>query len=405
MPETARERVKKAIKHQEPDRVPIDIGGTASSTIAAGPYRQVAELLNIDITPTYMADVMCQTVMMNEEMLTALGSDAKLVYYMPETWQDGRAYDGTPVKIPSLFNPEETPDGARVIRNSQGIPTVKMPRDGFFFDPCHHPLQNIKTVDDIGKTEVLWHTLARPSWLNRSLEQIAEEVKELRANTDRVLIGDFQGQIFQASQLVRGWTEFMMDLVSKPAQAQAIMEATTQALMESFDVYADTLGPHLDIIQMCDDLGMQVAPWMSPDTYRKMVKPYHSRLYGFIKKRCPHAAILLHSDGSIFPLIEDLIDTGIDILNPIQYTCKNMDLAEMKKTFGQDITFWGAGVETQSTLPFGTVQKVVDEVKRNIDLLAPGGGFVFAAVHNVTEGVPPENVITAFETAQEYGKK
>jgi uroporphyrinogen decarboxylase len=151
-----------------------------------------------------------------------------------------------------------------------------------------------------------------------------------------------------------------------------------------------------------DDLGMQDGPFMSPELYRKRVKPYHNKIYSFIKSHCD-AYLVLHSDGAISPFIPDLIEMGIDALNPVQFTAKGMQTDRLKREFGQDICFWGGGCDTQKVLPFGTPDQVRDEVKRRIDDLAPGGGFVFAAVHNITPGVPAENIAVMFETAREYG--
>jgi uroporphyrinogen decarboxylase len=159
----------------------------------------------------------------------------------------------------------------------------------------------------------------------------------------------------------------------------------------------------LDCIEMADDLGTQEMPLMSPETYRKHIKPYHAKLYRFIKDRCD-LPLFMHTDGSVYQLIPDLIDIGVDILNPVQYTARDMGLAKLKKEFGNDLCFWGAGIDPQGTLPFGTPQQVADEVKRNIDILAPGGGFVFGSIHNILEGVPTENIVAAFQTAAEYGR-
>lgn len=401
---TSRERVIAALNHQEPDRIPIDIGGTASSTIAAGPYRLTAEKLNIDISPTYMVDVGCQTVMVNEEMMTALGSDAKLITYMPDRWVDGQAYDGTPVKLPAAFITEDTPQGDKVIMDTNSNVAMKMPAGGYFYDPTGFPLKGVSTPEELLDHLVNFQTFSAASWLDRPLERMGPEVAQIRAETDRVLIGDFQAQTFMGAQILRGWTEFMLDMIAKPKLAGAILDRLTESHIRNFDALADHVGEHLDIIQLCDDLGMQDAPWMSPRMYREIIKPCHKRLIDHIKERCPQAYILLHSDGSMYSLIEDLLDVGVQILNPIQYTCKNMELDVLKKEFGQDLVFWGAGVDTQQTLPFASAQQVRDEVKRTIDVLAPGGGFVFATVHNITEGVPADNVLAAFQTAMEHGK-
>ena len=151
-----------------------------------------------------------------------------------------------------------------------------------------------------------------------------------------------------------------------------------------------------------DDLGMQDRPLLGPGLYRKMVKPHHARLFGFAKSRCD-AYLLLHTDGAVAPFIPDFIEMGIDILNPVQVSATGMDSKGLKREFGGEIAFWGGGCDSQRVLPFGTPQQVADEVKRRIDDLAPGGGFVFAPIHNIQSEVPPENVVTRFETARAYG--
>jgi uroporphyrinogen decarboxylase len=176
-----------------------------------------------------------------------------------------------------------------------------------------------------------------------------------------------------------------------------------EAQMRAFDRYAETVGKYVDIIQVNDDLGMQHATWTGPDTYRKLIKPYHAKLYRHIKDKCD-AFLFLHSDGSLYPIIPDLIEIGVDILNPVQYTAADMDLAKLKREFGNDICFWGGGIDTQEALPSWEPEQVADQVRRNIDVLAPGGGFVFATVHNVVEGVPVENVLATFRTAAEHGR-
>jgi len=173
--------------------------------------------------------------------------------------------------------------------------------------------------------------------------------------------------------------------------------------MRAFERYAATVGRYVDVIEVADDLGTQDATWMSPEMYRRHVKPYHAKLYKHIKNCCD-AYLLMHSDGSLYPIIPDLIEIGVDILNPIQYTAKDMELSRLKKEFGKELCFWGGGIDTQKILPFGTPDQVSDEVKRNIDILAPGGGFIFGPVHNITEGVPVHNIISAYQTAVEHGR-
>jgi uroporphyrinogen decarboxylase len=180
------------------------------------------------------------------------------------------------------------------------------------------------------------------------------------------------------------------------------MDHLAEANIRRFERYAETVGRYVHVIQFEDDLGMQDRPLLRPALYRKLVKPYHERLFRFAKSRCD-AYLLLHTDGAVAPFIPDFIEMGVDALNPVQVSAAGMDTKVLKREFGRDITFWGGGCDSQDVLPFGIAEEVADEVKRRIDDLAPGGGFVFGPVHNIQAGVPPENTVAMFRTAREYG--
>jgi uroporphyrinogen decarboxylase len=400
-----RDRILKALNHEEPDHLPIDVGGLDVDTLMVGPYRRLCEYLQVDPHPIYMPDIMEQTVIVNDLVADRLGCNthAKVIYFLPKTWREGQAYDGTPVMLPDGFRPLELPDGSQVVVDAEGNHDMIMPKGGYFFDVARHPLQNVEKASDFDRHISHIENFDRSSWADLPWNELALYVKDLKENEDKFLVGTFQGHIFQAGQILRGWSDFMLDLAARPSFAEALMDRIAEGHMQAFAKYADTVAKHLDVIEVADDLGIQHALWMSPETYRKHVKPYHAKFYGFIKDTCD-CRLLMHSDGSLYPIIPDLIEIGVDILNPIQYTAKDMELAKLKKEFGDDLSFWGAGMDTQTTLPFGTPQEIADEVRRNIDILAPGGGFIFASVHNITEGVPTENIITAYQTAVEHGK-
>ena len=402
MTDSSRSRILKAVNHEEADRLPIDLGGTDCSSIAVGPYRKLCDALSVDAGPCHIVDICQQIAIVDDRVADAVGSDAKVIWHLPEEWRDGEAYDGLPAKFPGGFDPELLPGGDRIVRDRSGNACLKMPAGGYYYDVCSHPLEHLESHAGLDRYDEYFDTMDRPPWYDMPLERLAETVGEIRRENDRALVGCFGGHIFQAGQFLRGWSQFLMDLVGRPAMAQAIMEKLTQAHIRAFDRYADTVYKHVDIIEVCDDMGMQNATWISPKTYRESVKPYHEMLYGHIKERTG-AKLLLHSCGSVSSLIPDFIEIGVDILNPVQYTAREMDLKRLKRDFGADICFWGGGVDTQKTLAFGTPEQVSDEVKRCIDILAPGGGFVFSVVHNVTEGVPLENILAAFETARAHG--
>jgi uroporphyrinogen decarboxylase len=398
----SRERILKAVRHEESDRIPIDLGGTDCSSIAIGPYRRLCEYLGIDAAPYQIVDICQQIVVVDDRVADELGADAKVIWHLPNEWVGGYAYDKTPVTYPAGFKPQLLANGDRVILDKHGNACLRMPDGGFYYDICNHPLKHVQDLKALDEYADAFEDMDRPEWYNMPLEKMEREIKKVRIHNDRALIGCFGGHVFQAGQFLRGWSEFLLDLAGNPSMAEAIMDRLVEEHIKAFDRYAETVYKYVDIIEVCDDVGMQSTTWISPDMYRNVIKPYHARLYDHIKKKTG-LPLLLHACGSVSSLIPDFIEIGVDILNPVQYTASEMDLATLKRNFGADICFWGGGIDTQETMPFGTPEQVSDEVKRCIDTLAPGGGFVFAVVHNITEGVPLENILAAFRTARLYG--
>lgn len=233
------------------------------------------------------------------------------------------------------------------------------------------------------------------------VEGLAEEVAALRQLTDRAIILNVGYQFVTLSRFMRGFENWMMDLALNPGFVAGLMDRILEVQLIMASQVLTACGDNVDIIYIAEDLGMQSGPLFSPQLYRSLIKPRQKRLVDHLKK-CSAAKIFYHSCGAVKTFIPDLIEIGIDILNPVQVSATGMDTAELKKMFGEDITFWGS-IDTQQIMPFGTPRDVRDEVKRRIDALAPGGGFVLAAVHNIRPDVPPENIIAMLEAAREYG--
>ena len=398
-----RQRVLAALRHEEPDRVPIDFGATVDSTIMATAYQELRQELGLGSSLTRVLDIAQQTAVIEDDVRQALGADLAPVFDEPREWRLGTLADDSPAEMPAKFRPQLQADGSRIVMDQDGNVVFKMPKRGHYFDPVHAPLAHATGTKDLDKyiDDIIHYDT--PSHLDKNYEDQAKEVKALRQNTDYALVGFFGGHVLQAGQVLRGWEEFLMDLLKNKTFAHALMERLTEAHLARFERYATTIAPHVDVIQFEEDLGMQDRPLMSPELYREMIKPYHQKLFAFAKSRCD-AYLLLHTDGAVAPLIPDLIDMGVDAINPVQVSAAGMDSKALKKEFGKDITFWGAGCDSQVILPFGSPEEVEDEVKRRIDDLAPGGGFVFAPIHNIQAGVPPENAVAMFRTAQEYGR-
>lgn len=274
-----------------------------------------------------------------------------------------------------------------------------MPKDeGLYFDWVDFPF-----------TEPEITVLDRYAWPRPDSPELVghlrDQAKFLREQTDYALVGTaiIGGGIFEQPARVMGLENFLMALVAEPRFADRLMGKITDIYIESCNNYLDQVGPYLDVFTYWDDVNTQSGWMIDPEIYRSRIKPLERRLVDAIKAKTD-AKIFFHGCGATFDLIPDLIDLGFDILNPVQVSAEGMDTKRLKREFGRDVVFWGGGVDTQRVLPFCSADEVRDEVQRRIDDLAPGGGFVFAAVHNIQAFVPPENIVAAFDTAREYGR-
>jgi uroporphyrinogen decarboxylase len=240
--------------------------------------------------------------------------------------------------------------------------------------------------------------------------RLAEGARRLRASTDRAIIGLFGGNLLEAGQFLYRNDNFFMLLAGEPDRAAAFMDKLVEMHMENLRRFLGAVGDFIDIIVFGDDLGMQTGPQISPEMYRRLFKPRHKTMWEAAKKRAPAGRggepgrppvrVMLHSCGGVRELLPDLIDAGMDAMNPVQITCEGMEAAGLKKDFGKDIVFWGGGCDTREVLRSGTPREVKDHVRRQVDVLARGGGFVFQQVHNILAGVPPANIVAMFDAVR-----
>ena len=377
-----RERVRLALNHQEPDRIPIDLGATIISSIAKTTYVQLKQQLGLPLEEITMLDYVQQLPYVSEDLMQRFGVDFRLVQLPAATaagvdiFEEGNYYAFTDRWGSKLHMPKE---------------------NGFYFDWVDFP---IKEPTLAALDQYRW---PRPD-SDETNARLGAVAKWLYENTDYALVGSavIGGGIFEQPARVMGLQNFLMALLTAPQFADRLMEQITDIYIESCSRYLDHVGQYLQVFTFWDDVTGQNGWLIRPELYRKMIKPKQKRLVEAIKKKTD-AKLFFHCCGAARGLIPDLIELGFDILNPVQVSARGMDTKELKAEFGKDITFWG-GIDTQRVLPFGKPQDVADEVKRRIDDLAPGGGFVLAAVHNIQALVPPENIVTMFDTALAYGK-
>jgi uroporphyrinogen decarboxylase len=397
-----RERALAALRRQEPDRVPLDFGGTVDSTISALGYQPLRRALGLGTNVTRVQDVVQYTAVIEDDLRQVLDVDTTPVLDQPLDWRSGSLVDGSPALFPARFQPSEQQDGSQVVLDTAGRIALKMPAGGYYFDPVYCPLADATSVQDIESAMAQIETYDRPDHLDMTYEHLARKARALRESSERLLVGFFGGHIFQAAQSLRGWDTFLMDLLSNRVFAEALLDRLAEANIQRFERYAQTVGQYVDVVHFEDDLGMQDRPLLRPSLYRQLVKPYQKKLFDHAKSRCD-ALLLLHTDGAISPFIPDFIDMGIDAINPLQVSAAGMDPKRLKREFGRDIAFWGGACDSQTVLPFGTPEQVTDEVKLGLDGLMPGGGYVFSPIHNVQAEVPPQNVVALFQAARQYG--
>ncbi len=377
-----RQRVIAALNHQEPDRIPIDMGGTIVTSITKKAYLELKRHLGMPVEDMVMLDYVQQLPYVDEPLLERFGVDFRLVQLPAAT-------------APGLEVFEEGDYYAFIDRWGSKL---HMPKDGgLYFDWVDFPVK-AATMEALDAYQ--W---PRPDPKEHILK-LREQAEQLYHSTDYALVGSavIGGGIFEQPARTMGLPDFLMALVAEPAFADRLMSRITDIYIESCNNYLDEVGDYIQVFTYWDDVASQNGWMIRPDIYRKRIKPLQRKLVEAIKKKTD-AKLFYHSCGATYDLIPDLIEIGFDILNPVQVSAKGMDTRKLKAEFGKDITFWGGGVDTQFVLPFGKPQEVRDEVKRRIDDLAPGGGFVFAAVHNIQAFVPPENIVAAFDTALEYG--
>ena len=383
----SRERVLKAINHEEPDRVPFDLGGTVVTGIHATAYVALREYLGLPSVEPKIIDILQQLAQVDDDVMEKLGVDVKNVAPRASTAFEMQIY--------------ETDDGRYTYFYDEWNIGWRMPKEhGLYYDMFSHPLSGEITAEDVDN-----YQLPDPNDPAR-YQGLKEAVRQVREGEQRaVVVGNMAAGIYELYMWTRGFEDGYADLVGNVPLSKKIlhryMDLQLVFLENTFNVVGED---GIDVIQMADDMAGQQGMLISPASYRKYLKPLHKEMFDFIKERSS-AKIFFHSCGSIRSVIPDLIEVGVDIINPVQVSAAEMDAADLKQEFGDDLVFWGGGVDTQNAFDDRhTPEDVREDVKRRIQDLMPGGGFVFNTVHNIQANVPPENIIAMWETLQEYGK-
>jgi len=377
---TSHDRVWQSLNHQEPDRVPFDLGGTGLSTIHVTAYQNLRRYLGLSPTEPCVAFTAEQLVRVDEDLAERLQTDVRPV--LP----------GAAAAFEYVFRDE----GAyEAYTDEWGIGWRKPKDGGYYYDMYYHPLADADSLDKL-------RAYPLPDPLDGGRFATLRSQAEAAASKGKaVALADPCAGIAEVYSWLRGYEQYYIDLALNQEYVAYMLDRLVEWKCAFWERALKEIGDLVDIVVEADDLGGQDAPLMSPKTYRNLIQPRHKRLFSFIKAQAS-VKLFYHTCGAVRSLIPALVDAGIDILNPVQISAAGMDPRELKREFGRDLVFWGGGVDTQGVLGTATPEQVKEHVRRNIEALAPGGGFVFAAVHDIQANVPPENVMAMWEAWKTY---
>jgi len=381
----SRQRLLTTLNHKEPDRVPYDFGAASTSGIKLEAYKNLLRYLGRnDLGAPDLIDRKYQTVLIDYEIAKLARSDAIGLYpHYSADWQTSI---------------EQTNEGTFLI-DEWGIKYKRL-NDGTYVN-VEGPLRSVWPTEEFG--QINW---PQPRD-KRRLDRVKVSINNLSAkNADLLKVMNFFTQgLFELSTWLIGYEEFLTSLIREPKKACGLLDRLLELKKIFWSWVFQEVNGSIDVVKQNDDLGEKQKPIISPDLYRKYLKPRHKELHNHIKSQSSDEVfILFHSDGAILELIEDFIETGIDILNPIQLSAKDMDPKTLKERFGDRLVFWGGGIDVTNELPQFNPQEVKGVVKKRMEILAPNGGFVFAPTQSIQTDVPPENIVAMWDAIEDFGE-
>jgi uroporphyrinogen decarboxylase len=394
---TSRERVLTVLNRGTPDRIPIDLGGSICTSINVMAYQQLKRRLGFSDPRSRVQNIVLFVPEVEEEMRRVLHVDVAALDRLEAApgvstsgkWKEHVLPNAEMAFFPEGFNPVVREDGTWELYHDGVMKGRLSPHSGSFV-PTYFPLQGASMedlerfdFDPIGDAE---------------LEQLGRRAQVLYDETDYAIFGWLGGSVFEATHYLVGFDEAMYRLAADVPFMTRLFERLVEQTVTNIERYLDAVGSYIHVIGFYDDFGIQTGPMISPQQFRSLVKPHLKTIYDCAHARSD-ARVFLHSCGSVYEIMEDLIEVGVDILNPVQTSAAGMDPAVLKQQFGDRIVFWGAGCDVQRVLPLGNPEEVRQDVRKRMDILGERGGFVFAPIHNIVSGVPPDNVAAMYEEA------
>jgi len=409
----SRQRARLTLDHQQPDKLVVDFGSTPVTGISASMVYKLRKALGLKEKAIRVVDCYQMLGEIDEELREKLGADfVQLMSYnnifgfRNEGWKEWTMFDGTPVLVPGKFNTTVSPDGG-IYQYAQGDtsfpPSGYMPKGGFYFDATvresHFDEDDPSVEDNLQEFTI---------FSDEELEYFRKEAEILYANSDCSITGNagstalgdialVPAPFLKEPRGIRDISEWYMSMSLRPDFLKELYDRQTDIAIENLKLYWQAVGSKVDVLYMCGtDFGTQSGQFCSSEAFKDVYLPYYRKMIDWIHQNTTWK-VFKHSCGSIMPLIDNLIEAGFDILNPVQIGADNMDPQTLKDKFGKKVTFWGGGVDTQKTLAFGTPEETYDQVCENIRIFSKNGGFVFNTIHNVQANVPVENFLAMLE--------
>ena len=411
----SRERVLTALNHQQPDRVPVDLSSHRSSGISAIAYAKLRKHLGLEEKPIRVYDMVQQLAIVDDDVLDYFGVDViemgRGFCLEDKDWKDWVLPDGTACQIPYYINVEKKDEDWYLFADD-GTELGVQKKGCLYFEQTYFPLldSNIETDDfshlEEASNHTIWVAAASPGGhlplSDKGLSAMSEKARILRESTDRAIVGLFGGNIFELPQWLYRMDNFLMYLGLCPDAVRRLLDKLCSLHLANLEKWMGTVGAYIDVICFGDDLGSQNSLLISRDMYRGIFKPCHEKLWKRAKE-LGDVKVMLHCCGSISELFEDFIDAGLDAVNPVQISCKNMDAAELKNKFGSRLVFWGGGCDTRDVLPNGSREEIIEHTRQQIEKFQDSGGFVFQTVHNIMSNVPPANICAMYDAIKKVG--
>jgi uroporphyrinogen decarboxylase len=379
-----RQRLLTALHHKEADRVPVDLASTQVTGISLYAYRNLLAFLGQSEAEPLICDRIQNICLPAPSIMQRYGIDTRGLW--PRTSHN--------------YDFQDVDDGQYLSHTDEwGLGYRFSKTDGLWYNLYHHPLAD-RELSDAALAGFQWPAGGDHSRING----LREQALAFRQDGYAVVLKSICAGLLEMAIRLRGMENFLMDLMLDPQQAGCLLDRILQVKLDYWQMALAELAEVVDVIAEGDDFGTQQSQLIAPALFRQIIKPRQAELIAFMKQKAPHSFIFFHSCGNIRDILPDFIEMGIDIINPVHITAHGMEPQQLKNDFGREVVFWGGGIDTQDVLPHASPDQVREHVRRNLEILAPGGGFVFNTIHNIQADVAPQNIEALYRAVQDFGR-